>query len=319
MTRFRDEFDLDDSVEAAAQAFGNVDAETLVKDYWVTESLRALVRAHGGAFVFKGGTSLTKAIGCIDRFSEDLDILITDKPDDVSFDALMKSMAAAVEDATGLEAVLVRSTRNVKREVRYRYPTRHEGLFMPEIVVEMGRRGGDLPIHLDREVSPMIAETPGSTLDVDRYGDLRSFDVRVLHPARTLWEKVILVHGDVASGVWKEHADPTRFARHYGDIGALLLLGEVQRTLRDSAVRCAIDADVRSISGRWYVEPEPCPKGGYAYSPAFNPNGEFGRFLKSSFDEAVERLWSPGRRPTLEGMLATVAASRLLLDPTECS
>lgn len=316
MTRFRDEFDLDDSVEAAASAFGDVDAEPLIKDYWVTESLRALVRAHGHLFVFKGGTSLTKAIGCVDRFSEDIDILVTEKPNGVSFDALMKSMAAAVEDATGLEAVLVRSTRNVKREVRYRYPTRHEEIFTPEIIVEMGRRGSDLPVHLKRSVSPMIAETPGSTVDVERYEDLRSFDLRVLHPARTLWEKVVLVHGDVASGAWRERADPTRFARHYGDIGALLGLHEVRRTLSDRAVRRAIDTDVRSISERWYSDPEPCPRGGYADSPAFNPDGEFGRFLESSFGEAVERLWGPDRRPTLDGVLEIVATSRSLLDPT---
>jgi len=315
MTRFREAFDLDDSAEAAARSFGDIDAETLIKDYWVTESLRALTDRYRDFFVFKGGTSLTKAIGCVDRFSEDLDILITGKPDDISFDTLMKNMAGIVEQATGLEAVLVRSTRNVKREVRYRYPTRHESLFTPEIVVEMGRRGGDLPAHLERAISPMIAETPGSAIDVDRYEDLRSFEVRVLHPARTLWEKVVLVHDDVASGAWRRHADPTRFARHYGDIGALLGLADVRLMLGDPAMRRAIDTDVRSVSGRWYGKPAPCPKGGYADSPAFNPVGEFEMFMTSSFNEAVERLWGPGRRPTLEGVLATVAASRTLFDP----
>ena len=241
---------------------------------------------------------------------------MTDKPDDVSFDALMKRMSHAVEHATGLEAVLVRSTRNVKREVRYRYPTRHSELYAPEIILEMGRRGGDLPVHLEMAVAPMIAGTPGSTVDVGIYDDLQPFDVRVLHPARTLWEKVVLVHNAVASGAWRLHADPTRFARHYGDIGALLGLGEVSQTLGDPSMRGAIDADVRRISARWYREPEPCPTGGYADSPAFNPEGEFGRFLESTFSDAVERLWNPDRRPMLEGVLATVAASRSLLDPT---
>jgi hypothetical protein len=128
--------------------------------------------------------------------------------------------------------------------------------------------------------------------------------------------EVVLVHSDVVSGAWRLQADPTRFARHYGDIGALLGLGEVLQVLEDSSVRGAIDADVRRISARWYREPEPCPKRGYADSPAFNPDEEFGRFLESTFGETVERLWDPDRRPTLEGVLATVAASRPLLDPT---
>ena len=179
-----------------------------------------------------------------------------------------------------------------------------------------GAPTSDLPVHLELAVSPMIAGTPGSTVDVGRYDDLQPFQVRVLHPARTLWEKVVLVHNDVASGAWRLHADPTRFARHYGDIGALLGLGEVSRTLGDPSMRGAMDADVRIVSARWYREPEPCPKGGYAESPAFDPEGEFGRFLESSFSDAVERLWGPDRRPTLEGVLATVAASRAMLDPT---
>ena len=97
MNRFRDEFDLDDSAEAAAHSFGDVDAETLVKDYWVTESLRALALAHGDCFAFKGGTSLTKAVGCVDRFSEDLDILVTDKPDDVSLRSRLRRASLVVQ------------------------------------------------------------------------------------------------------------------------------------------------------------------------------------------------------------------------------
>ena len=46
------------------------------KDYWVTQVLRALHDQHAGAFVLKGGTSLSKGYELIERFSEDVDILI---------------------------------------------------------------------------------------------------------------------------------------------------------------------------------------------------------------------------------------------------
>src|SRR5690606_36377395 len=43
------------------------------KDYWVTHSLWAL--QHAGLDIwFKGGTSLSKGFGLIERFSEDLDL-----------------------------------------------------------------------------------------------------------------------------------------------------------------------------------------------------------------------------------------------------
>src|SRR5689334_23546036 len=49
------------------------------KDYWVTRVLRALAldEAHRGLLLFKGGTSLSKGWRLINRFSEDVDLLLT--------------------------------------------------------------------------------------------------------------------------------------------------------------------------------------------------------------------------------------------------
>lgn len=42
------------------------------KDYWVSMVLRALFKQqYADAFIFKGGTSLSKGWGLIERFSED--------------------------------------------------------------------------------------------------------------------------------------------------------------------------------------------------------------------------------------------------------
>ena len=54
----------------------NVLPSFLIKDYWVTEILRNLQNSEfKNAFVFKGGTSLSKAFNLINRFSEDVDLL----------------------------------------------------------------------------------------------------------------------------------------------------------------------------------------------------------------------------------------------------
>lgn len=49
------------------------------KDYWICRSL-ALMAADDteGRAIFKGGTSLTKACGIGHRFSEDIDVAISD-------------------------------------------------------------------------------------------------------------------------------------------------------------------------------------------------------------------------------------------------
>lgn len=312
---FRDFAPLDDSAEAAAALLGDIDAETLVKDYWVTETLRVISRNHGDCFVFKGGTSLTKAVRCVDRFSEDIDVLITDKPDGMSFDRLMKTMAADVTSATGLIGERVSGTTNLARAVSYEYPTRLAGRLRPEVLLEMGRRGTDLPEHIVYSIRPMLADVPMESVDTGDFADLDAFDVAVMHPARTLWEKVSLVHSDVVSGDWREHRDPSRFARHYGDIGALLNVSNVQEALADPEARQSLDLEVREISNKYFREVPAVPEGGYAASPAFRPEGEYLEFLTEHFDLAVETLWSPSSRPTLEGVLAAVAESSRLLDP----
>jgi len=47
------------------------------KDVWVVELLRSIARpVDDGLLIFKGGTSLSKAYGIIERFSEDVDVLL---------------------------------------------------------------------------------------------------------------------------------------------------------------------------------------------------------------------------------------------------
>ncbi|HEY4060957.1 MAG TPA: nucleotidyl transferase AbiEii/AbiGii toxin family protein [Puia sp.] len=65
-----------EAIEAAAQHF-QLRPVFVEKDYWVTYVLRNLALSpYVNTVVFKGGTSLSKAYQCIDRFSEDIDLAI---------------------------------------------------------------------------------------------------------------------------------------------------------------------------------------------------------------------------------------------------
>ena len=58
-------------------AFYNLPVESIEKDLWVTQVLHALFSLPvSDKLIFKGGTSLSKAWGLIDRFSEDIDLAI---------------------------------------------------------------------------------------------------------------------------------------------------------------------------------------------------------------------------------------------------
>jgi hypothetical protein len=79
--------------------------------------------------VFKGGTSLSRVHCLIDRFSEDVDILLV-FPATAGSGSRNNSMKRIVENARvhlGLPAeacTLAESTTGVKRNVRFQYPRR---------------------------------------------------------------------------------------------------------------------------------------------------------------------------------------------------
>src|SRR5271154_6539491 len=56
----------------------NVSPVVLEKDFWVCWLLGVLFESEfAGSLVFKGGTSLSKVFGVIDRFSEDIDLSLS--------------------------------------------------------------------------------------------------------------------------------------------------------------------------------------------------------------------------------------------------
>src|SRR4051812_26092665 len=64
--------------EAAARQ-GNVSAGVIEKDFWVCWTLKHVfgLGPSPAQLIFKGGTSLSKVYGVIERFSEDIDLSLS--------------------------------------------------------------------------------------------------------------------------------------------------------------------------------------------------------------------------------------------------
>lgn len=77
MSLLHDRADFRDLIAATARAEA-IDPGLVEKDYWVMHALWGL-QQQGFEFQLKGGTSLSKGWKLIDRFSEDIDILIEPK------------------------------------------------------------------------------------------------------------------------------------------------------------------------------------------------------------------------------------------------
>lgn len=205
------------------------------KDYWVTHTLWA-IHEQGFEVWFKGGTSLSKGFGLIDRFSEDIDVRIdagtTGLTDprlswknrkagvaerDGWFDALAERLEVpgceARRDALGSDE----QVRSAWIEVRY--PARHTATLpdamRPFVLLEAGRA----------RVTPFVPIDLSSWVHdhLDREGFLAEFDdtrpraVRCVHPWVTALEKLEAVARRFEAG-----KEPASFVRHYEDVARIL-------------------------------------------------------------------------------------------------
>lgn len=215
------------------------------KDFWVTEALRAAcqeqhVELSDGSltsitFTFKGGTSLSWVFGIIERFSEDVDLL-AGFPPDLSANArhkVLKSVDNAVRKHLSLtqeQVIVCSSTTGVKRYTSYTYPAAEPDPALKEgVLLELGSRGGTLP-SARHEYRSLVAEHAITEIgeSESEWEEFASFDVNVLAPERTLFEKLAAIH-DAASR--NDKTALQTHGRHFYDI---------YRLVQDSRVRMAL-------------------------------------------------------------------------------
>ena len=311
------------TILVAAERLG-VQPLAVEKDYWVCEVLRAIATAHPGEIVFKGGTSLEK-LRIIRRFSEDLDLLVIGRyPSKRAEQQALRNLLATAATATGTEPTGVTAGGRSGSFHRSGYlgPTlEHRGesgaIADPaEILVELGQSGGPNP-HLDRSVTSLVArELSDANFDVDAWPDLASFTVPILHPGRTLLEKLLRVNNFAASpdAIAGPHGWP-RIGRQLYDIYALLRDTTVRELLADKALVTNILISAREVSDAFGKPDLPTPVGGFAESPAFDSDSPFTSRLRSEHDAAMRDLYyGTETPPTFDEVLTVVHANAHLLD-----
>lgn len=311
MNRLRDtREDLPALIGATAAHLG-IDQTFVEKDFWVTEVLRAAtapieVQAKDGSLhpvgtVFKGGTSLSRIFGLIDRFSEDVDLLIRFPATDVSegqkdkaLKEIRDNVALHLElDGTAVEAGP--STKGVKRAVRYHYRRSHTHTALTAgVLLEMGCRGGAFPTQR-HELRSMIAEHAIDILGEhdNAWPEFAVVPVEVLAPERTLLEKLALLH-DAVSRYPDESATQTllKAGRHLYDIDRLLRDTDVQQALtalgKTGVAELAADIDEHSAAARFSFTPR--PHAGYCDSPLLQDGHPATKALSDGYTHATRTL-----------------------------
>jgi hypothetical protein len=202
------------------------------KDYWVTHTLWAL-HVAGFDVWFKGGTSLSKGFGLIQRFSEDLDLKI--EPGTVSAQPKVSNWKSEGSKATAERQTYFESFSGLFRvpgaqvaldpdsvdkawraaNVRVSYPGRHladlKGVMTPFVQLEIGsaRVTPFVSCHLTSFAHDKLA----SQNQLGAFHDNCPRGVRCVHPVVTLIEKL----DNLRRRFPNEKAEPATFVRHYED------------------------------------------------------------------------------------------------------
>lgn len=309
MSLLRDRLDFDATIDAAARQIG-VNAVIIEKDYWVSQVLRVLADQFPVDFVFKGGTSLSKCYRMIQRFSEDIDVLILPNGRGANtIDRLMKNMAEAAGIALGSTTVGEGSSQGKSRRVRVAYPTRRaeaEGI-SPGILLEMGIRGGDEPSEILAAGCLLADVLTQAGQDISAYDDLQSVMVPTLHPGRTLLEKLSVLHTSLIGD--PSRADCEKHGRHYYDVYQLLGDERVVALLNDRVQVKAVIASIQEVTDIHFTkrdEPRKIirPENGWASSKAFDASDER---LAAGYATSMGRLsFEPSKCPEFPAICARV-------------
>ncbi len=257
-------------------------AAIVEKDFWVCWLLGVLFAnpALRSALVFKGGTSLSKVHGAIERFSEDIDLSVSPvflgiEEGELKLDAgrgdrdrWMKSLqaACALRVQSDIQPRLEAIARAVLGQrsggltwleytddaagqspvLLFHYPSRAGGGFsyLPRSVkLEFGSLTEQRPVG-EHVVHPWVAEDFPQA-----FGDWRA-DVVALDVGRSFWEKATILHAEYHRDLGS--AIPPRYSRHYADTAALGRLAIVATALQDDALRDRVVAwKARFFSRAW--------------------------------------------------------------------
>jgi len=201
-----------------------LDSISVEKDFWVCWTLRELFTLPGidEHLTFKGGTSLSKAWKLIERFSEDIDLIVdkevlgfggdaapdkapSNKQRRVRLEALMGACREWVQGrlmpglTERIHAALGDTGWKIEIDpdmpdgqcLLFHYPsvfpTSSASYVRPVVKIELGARSDDWP-HEEKTILPYVIET------FPAFAPGAAFEVRVLAAERTFWEKACLLH-----------------------------------------------------------------------------------------------------------------------------
>lgn len=188
----------EDAVRITAQQL-NIAEIHIEKDYWVMLALHTIFsNPIGKQTVFKGGTALSKCFGFIERFSEDIDLVVLNNEGESGNQLKNKLKKITKAVATKIEEFEVEGITNklgMIRKIAYNYPKLFQGEFgqVRNVIVVEGTWLGHFEPYHKQHISSYIFEMMqmNNQLHIAKTYGMLPFEVQVLDVKRTICEKIM--------------------------------------------------------------------------------------------------------------------------------
>ncbi len=186
------------AIQASAD-LKNIKAIYVEKDYWVTYALYTIYKdAINNDTVFKGGTSLSKCFNSIDRFSEDIDLVVLRHAgeSDSKLGAKIKKISKVVANVLPeIDVEGLTQKRGMNRKTAHTYNKEFDGDYgqVREFIVVEATWLGNYEPYVTRQINSFVGQMMMDTQQEAialQYG-LTPFEMKVLEPTRTICEKIM--------------------------------------------------------------------------------------------------------------------------------
>jgi hypothetical protein len=317
--------------------------QNIEKDFWVCWTLDALfhgLKEGGPRLLFKGGTSLSKGFGLINRFSEDIDVTVF--RDDIGEPATIEELVAlsnskrrarldAIKEAcqgyingplrteltqilqdrlkaAGLDASTARVEADDadadKQTLLIWYPTAtpQSDYVRAAIKIESGAKSA-LDPNREVPIKPYVDDDlPALDLTVPA--------VRTVDPERTFWDKVVILHG---LRRWFDkrgelRGGGQRVSRHYYDLHKLLPTSAGASAIEDPELGADCVAHARMFFNRPDFDLASAAPGSFALAP----HDEMIELLRTDYRAMTGMIF--GDPPAFEAVLESVISLEVTLN-----
>ncbi|MBO4405354.1 MAG: nucleotidyl transferase AbiEii/AbiGii toxin family protein [Alphaproteobacteria bacterium] len=253
-------------VEAAAKI--GIRQDMIEKDFWVSWVLNRMFNDDELAriFLFKGGTSLSKAFNCIRRFSEDIDLLLALSEVSDPGESFLKERSR-----NAINTFKSKTGKRTAAYVKEILKPRLSALLAPYCIViqdpsepnnlyvkfsSVFSSSGYIRSDIKLEIGAFAEGTPFAPMKIQSYvseqfEEFTEDCVRIptVSIARTFWEKITVLH--YLNFLPSEKATPMRLSRHYYDI--FMLANSEYREMIYSAA--SLLNDIVAFDRKFYQKP----------------------------------------------------------------